>query len=127
MYRGREGQWAFLLHRLSGLAILLYLLLHTVSIGSVMLGEGAYSTIHNLYYAWPFRLGLVLVAAGVAYHALNGLRVIAMDFTTWGVKYQRQLWYGVLGLSALAALVTLYANLPRIFPSVFTWATPWGA
>ncbi|MEY4531977.1 MAG: hypothetical protein RLZZ156_2700, partial [Deinococcota bacterium] len=49
MYKGREGQWAFFLHRLSGVAILLYLIMHTVSIGSTMLGEEVYGAVHKVY------------------------------------------------------------------------------
>ena len=48
MYKGNEGQWAFFLHRLSGIAILLYLILHTVSISSVLLGPNAYGAIHDM-------------------------------------------------------------------------------
>jgi succinate dehydrogenase / fumarate reductase, cytochrome b subunit len=126
MYKGREGQWAFFLHRLSGIAILLYLIMHTVSIGSTMLGEEVYSKIHHLYELMPFRLGLIGVAGAVAYHAFNGLRIVLMDFTDWGVKYQRQLWYAALGLAGLFMLVTLYANLPRLFPDIFGYTTIWG-
>jgi succinate dehydrogenase / fumarate reductase, cytochrome b subunit len=126
MYRGREGQWAFFLHRLSGLALLLYLILHTVSIGSVILGQEVYDAIHNLYYAVPFRLGLIGVAGAVAYHAFNGLRIVLMDFTSWGVRYQRELWYVALLLAGVVILISLYANLPRILPDVFTWRTIWG-
>ena len=126
MYKGREGQWAFFLHRLSGVAILLYLIMHTVSIGSTMLGEEVYGVVHKVYELMPFRLGLIGVAGAVAYHAFNGLRIVLMDFTDWGVKYQRQLWYGSLGLAGLFMLLTLYANLPRLFPEVFTYTTIWG-
>jgi succinate dehydrogenase / fumarate reductase, cytochrome b subunit len=115
MYKGREGQWAFFLHRLSGLAILAYLLIHTVSIASVLLGSEAYMAIHKTYELPFFRFGLIGVAGAVAYHALNGLRIIAMDFTAFGVKFQRQLWYGVLVLSVAAVGVALAYNLPRIF------------
>jgi succinate dehydrogenase / fumarate reductase, cytochrome b subunit len=126
MYKGREGQWAFFLHRLSGVAILLYLILHTVSIGSTMLGEEVYGAVHKVYELMPFRLGLIGVAGAVAYHAFNGLRIVLMDFTDWGVKYQRQLWYGSLVFAGLFMLLTLYANLPRLFPTVFTYTTIWG-
>jgi len=34
MYRGREGQWAFYLHRISGVAIILFLTLHVTEISS---------------------------------------------------------------------------------------------
>jgi succinate dehydrogenase / fumarate reductase, cytochrome b subunit len=115
MYKGREGQWAFYLHRLSGLAILAYLLIHTISIGSVLLGSEAYMAIHKTYELPFFRLGLIGVAGAVAYHAFNGLRIILMDFTEFGVKFQRQLWYGVLVLSMASVSVALAYNLPRIF------------
>ena len=117
MYRGREGQWAFFLHRLSGLAILAYLLIHTISIGSVMLGEEPYMAIHKTYEHPFFRFGLIGVAGAVAYHAFNGLRIILMDFTDWGVRLQRQLWYAVLALSVASVGVAMAYNLPRIFDS----------
>jgi succinate dehydrogenase / fumarate reductase, cytochrome b subunit len=115
MYKGREGQWAFYLHRLSGLAILAYLLIHTISIGSVLLGEAAYMAIHKTYELPFFRLGLIGVSGAVAYHAFNGLRIIAMDFTAFGVKFQRQLWYLVLVLAVASTGVAMAYNLPRIF------------
>jgi succinate dehydrogenase / fumarate reductase, cytochrome b subunit len=115
MYKGREGQWAFFLHRLSGLALLAYLLLHTFSIGSVMFGEAFYMSIHKVYEFILFRLGLIGVAGAVSYHAFNGIRIILMDFTDWGVKIQRQLWYGVLVLAVIATGIAAAYNLPRIF------------
>ncbi len=114
MYKGREGQWAFLLHRISGLAILVYLLLHVFSIGSMIFGEPFYMKIHNTYDFVLFRLGLVAVVAAVVYHAFNGLRIILMDFTSIGVSVQRQAWYGVLGITALATLYALIKLIPRI-------------
>lgn len=114
MYRGREGQWAFLLHRLSGLAILFYLLLHVFSIGSFIFGNRFYMAIHTTYDLPVFRIGLIFVTAGVVYHALNGLRIIVMDFSGAGVAYQRQMWYGVLILSAVTMLYAAWMVVPRI-------------
>jgi succinate dehydrogenase / fumarate reductase, cytochrome b subunit len=118
MYRGREGQWAFLLHRLSGLAILGYLLVHVISISLFVFGENAYMSLHTKYDFIIFRLGLVLVSAAVVYHSFNGLRLIVMDFTGTGVAYQRQMWYGVLGLSVLVMGYVAYRVLPRILAGV---------
>lgn len=118
MYQGREGQWAFLFHRISGWALGLYLLLHTFSIGSIMLGPSFYGSIHGVYGNVIFRLGLIAVAAAVAYHALNGMRIIAMDFTAWGVKLQSQLWWGVMALTIICLGVTMYFNVPRILQGV---------
>ena len=115
MYKGNEGQWAFFLHRLSGIAILLYLILHTISISSVLLGESAYGAIHEIYKLLIFRLGLIAVAGAVAYHSFNGLRIVIMDFTGWGVKYQRELWYASLFFASAVMAVALWYNVPRFF------------
>ncbi|MEW6422582.1 MAG: succinate dehydrogenase, cytochrome b556 subunit [Deinococcota bacterium] len=114
MYRGREGQWAFLLHRLSGLAILAYLLLHVISISLFMFGERAYMAVHRTYDLAVFRIGLILIVAGVVYHAFNGLRIIVMDFTGRGVAYQRQMWYAVLAITVVSVLYTASMVVPRI-------------
>lgn len=119
MYRGREGQWAFLLHRITGVAIALYLLLHVVDISLVMFGpDGPFDAFLAFYHNWPFRIGLLLIIAAVVYHALNGLRIILMDFTTWGVKVQRELWYGVLVLTTLIGIPVLWIVVPQILAGV---------
>jgi succinate dehydrogenase / fumarate reductase, cytochrome b subunit len=115
MYRGREGQWAFLLHRVSGVAVALFLLLHVLDISLVMWGpEGPFDAFLAFYHNWPFRIGLIMVIAAVVYHGLNGLRIILMDFTTWGVRYQRVLWYGVLGLTTIIGVPVLWKIVPEI-------------
>lgn len=114
MYRGREGQWAWLLHRLSGLAILAYLLVHVVSISLFMFGERVYMALHHTYELPIFSLGLIAVTAGVVYHSFNGLRIIMMDFTGRGVAYQRQMFYGVMGLTLLATAYTAFVVISRL-------------
>src|SRR5687767_10144653 len=95
-YHGREGYWAWVLHRLSGLAVLLFLLLHVVDVGFMLLGREIFEAAMVLYHHPVFRVGEVLVFAGVLYHALNGLRIIVIDFWDAAFPFHRQLWYGVL-------------------------------
>jgi succinate dehydrogenase / fumarate reductase, cytochrome b subunit len=119
MYRGREGQWAFLLHRVTGVAVALFLLLHVLDISLVMWGpEGPFDAFLAFYHNWPFRIGLIMVIAAVVYHGLNGLRIILMDFTTWGVRYQRVLWYSVLGLTTIIGIPVLWKIVPEILAGV---------
>lgn len=114
MYRGREGQWAFILHRLSGLAIAFYLFTHVINISLAMFGPETANAAMGFFHTWPFRIGLILVMAGVVYHALNGLRIIIMDFTDWGVKYQAPLWYAVLVATTLIGIPVLWKVVPEI-------------
>jgi succinate dehydrogenase / fumarate reductase cytochrome b subunit len=103
MYRGREGQWAFFLHRLSGIALMFWLLLHTLNISSAMWGPEVSNRLMAFFHIPIFQVGLLLVT-----------RIILMDFTGWGVKYQRELWYGVLFLCIAAAIPGLIITVPRI-------------
>src|SRR5690554_2749567 len=114
MYRGREGQWAFLLHRVSGIAIAVYLFIHVVNISLAMFGPEVANRAMVMFHAWPFRLGLLALGAGVTYHTLNGLRIILMDFTGWGVRYQRQIWYLVMVLSVLIFIAFSIKIVPEI-------------
>lgn len=114
MYRGREGQWAFLLHRVSGIAIALYLLIHVLNISLAMFGPDVANAAMVMFHSWPFRFLLLALGAGVTYHALNGLRIIAMDLTGWGVRHQRTLWYIVLALSVIIFIAYSIKIVPEI-------------
>lgn len=80
VYRGREGQWAWLLHRAAGVGILLFLALHIIDIFLMGFGPTVFDELLFLYKAAPFRILEVFLVFGVLYHALNGLRITIIDF-----------------------------------------------
>ena len=43
MYRGQSGQWSWLLHRITGLGVLLFLLVHIVDITLIGFGPKVYN------------------------------------------------------------------------------------
>jgi succinate dehydrogenase / fumarate reductase cytochrome b subunit len=92
-YRGGEGMLAWAFHRISGVAIWAFLVLHVIDIFLVGAAPDTYDTLLAIY-AHP--VGIVLewlLGAAVLYHALNGLRIIVMDFWPALTRYHRQLWY----------------------------------
>ena len=92
-YRGGEGMLAWAFHRISGVAIFAFLVLHVVDIFLVGFAPGLYDTLLG-FYATP--VGIVmewLLGAAVLYHALNGLRIVIMDFWPSMTRYHRELWY----------------------------------
>lgn len=115
MYRGGAGQWAWLLHRLSGLGILLFLLIHILDTGLVLFGPEVYDRVVKLYTHPVFRVGEVGLAAAVLYHALNGIRITLLDFYPELSPRQRQIFYGVVSLFALAFLPMAYLMLKPLF------------
>jgi succinate dehydrogenase / fumarate reductase cytochrome b subunit len=77
---GRWGveRYAYILHRLSGLGILLYLLMHTV-VTSLRV-KGIYLWTEGGFFHRPiFRLGEFMVVAAFAFHAFNGLRLVLVE------------------------------------------------
>ena len=111
-YRGAEGQWAWILHRASGLGIVLFLYMHIVSIFIAAIGPGPYEWVHAaLYTSPPAKVLEVFLLFGVLYHAFNGMRIIIIDFFPVLGKYQRTILRIELALVAVvlvpAAIITL--------------------
>jgi succinate dehydrogenase / fumarate reductase, cytochrome b subunit len=92
-YRGGEGMMAWALHRISGVAIWAFILLHVLDIWLVGANPGLYDEVLRLYASPIGRVGETLVGAGLLYHALNGLRIIVMDFWPSTTVWHKQLWY----------------------------------
>lgn len=110
-YRGREGQWSWLLHRASGLGVMLFLLLHITDIFLVSLGADVFNSVLFIYKAPPFRVLEVFLIFGVLFHAINGLRIIVVDFWPSMGRFQHwMVWIEAVIVAAVfipAAVVTL--------------------
>ena len=103
--RWREvGTWAFILNRLSGIGLTIYLFLHLIVLGTLARGPAAYDSFIALAKSPLFVLGELLVVVGGLYHGLNGLRVALTSFGV-GVAHQKALFYGLLALVAAGGLI----------------------
>lgn len=93
LYRGDPGMWAWVLHRITGATIFFFLFVHVLDTALVRVGPQAYNEVIETYktpIVGLMELGLV---AAVLFHALNGVRVILIDFWAEGPRYQRlMLW-----------------------------------
>jgi succinate dehydrogenase / fumarate reductase cytochrome b subunit len=103
--RGRApGDYAFMLNRITGLGLLLYLALHLVALGQLALGPGAYDTFvqiveHPVFIA----LELLVVAAGI-YHGLNGIRIGLVALFGYTAAAQEQIFYVMLAIAVIGSL-----------------------
>jgi succinate dehydrogenase / fumarate reductase cytochrome b subunit len=106
VYKGRSGQWAFVLHRITGFLVFMFLLLHVVDVSLINYRGGhLYNDVHALYGNILLRLFEVGLLFGLLYHSLNGLRIVMVDFFPGAVKNQRNLFSIVLGLSVLGTII----------------------
>ncbi|MFQ5695691.1 MAG: succinate dehydrogenase, cytochrome b556 subunit [Terriglobia bacterium] len=115
MYRGGAGQWAWVLHRLTGLGVLLFLVLHVLDTALVLFGPEVYDKVITLYRHPLARLSEVGLAGAVLYHALNGIRITLMDFYPELSDRQQQLLYAVAALFLLLFLPGAYFMLEPLF------------
>lgn len=95
LYRGDPGMWSWVLHRITGATIFFFLFVHVLDTALVRVSPQAYNEVVESYktpIVGLMELGLV---AAVLYHALNGVRVILVDFWAQGPRYQRQMLWGV--------------------------------
>ena len=124
---GRWGfeRYAYILHRVTGLAILLYFLLHIV-VTSLRV-KGIYLwTGNGLFHRPIFEVGEYLVFAAFAYHACNGIRLVLVELgfaigkplepvfpykTSVGV--QRPLLIGMMVLAFILFVAGGYSALAR--------------
>jgi succinate dehydrogenase / fumarate reductase cytochrome b subunit len=117
-FRGRGPYWAWLLHRVSGVAIVLFLFLHVLDTALVGLGPEAYETFVFLYREPPFRVLEVGLAGAVLYHGINGLRIIVLDFVEDATRLERPLWYAAWGAFLILFLPAAFLMLrPVFFPA----------
>ena len=100
-YRGKEGQLAWIGHRLGGLGTLLFFVVHVVDTSWVYFWPQGYQHAINLYRSGFFQIGELLLVLAVIYHGLNGLRIALMDWKPVLWRYQRQMTLGTFGLIVL--------------------------
>lgn len=107
VYRGDSGQYAWVLHRATGLGIIAFLLVHILDILLIGLGRDVYDHTVEFYgrlFIVPMEVALV---GAVIYHSLNGLRITLIDFWEVGVEKQRVMYYVALAGAVLLTLPSL--------------------
>ena len=114
-YRLRTGMVAWLLHRLTGLGLVLYIVLHIWGLKALSNRE-AYNELIAGYHAPIFKIGEFGLWIAVVYHMLNGLRIVLIDFLGWSPKQKRLFWT----LGAVAVLMILAGGYPSL-SAVYHW------
>lgn len=106
-YGGGVGQWSWLAHRLTGLGVLLFLVIHVIDTFFVVAYPWLYDETVSMYggvvfgtYYWPvrwlFRVAELGLIASVVFHSVNGVRIVMFDFWPRAALYQRQIFWGVM-------------------------------
>ncbi|WP_327148303.1 succinate dehydrogenase, cytochrome b556 subunit [Nocardia sp. NBC_01329] len=116
LYRGDPGMWSWALHRITGVTVFFFLFVHVLDTALVRVSPEMYDDAIAIYktpLVALMEMGLVFC---VLFHALNGVRVILVDFWSNGPRYQKQMLWGIIGL----VVVLLVPSIGRMFYLLLT-------
>jgi fumarate reductase subunit D len=101
--RNHPAYWAFLVHRISGIALALFLPLHFWALAQALQGEARLDSFLRWTEQPLVKLGEVALVVLLAAHMAGGLRLLAIEFLAW------RDWHK--SLLAVASAVTLAVGL----------------
>jgi succinate dehydrogenase / fumarate reductase cytochrome b subunit len=108
-YQGKGPMLTFLLHRIGGLGIVIFVSVHLLS---SFLGGQAGVFLNTIYEHWLFQIFIFFCAL---FHAINGLRIVILDLWPKLVEHQREAiwveWAVFLPIYAIAVIVILRTAL----------------
>jgi succinate dehydrogenase / fumarate reductase cytochrome b subunit len=105
LYRGSPGQWSWLAHRITGVAVILFLFAHVVDTAVVGWGPEAYDRVVAVYHNWVVKLLELGLVAAVLYHAINGVKIMVFDFWPSTARHMRP-------IAAASTLLFLASMVP---------------
>ena len=112
----RTGSWAWLLHRITGLLILVYLYFHLIALSSAAWvgGMAAFNRTVASLTTPTFIVPDLALFALIFYPALNGIRIICLDLGWW-VGQQRMVFWIMMAMAAIFWVSAAIAMLPLAF------------
>ncbi len=119
LYRGREGMWSWVAHRVTGVLIFFFLFVHVLDTALVRVSPADYDKVVATYKNPVVNLLEYGLVAAILFHALNGLRVVLVDFWAKGPKYQRQMLWSVVGIWIVLMAGAFYPVLQHTLRTVF--------
>jgi succinate dehydrogenase / fumarate reductase cytochrome b subunit len=119
LYRGREGMWSWVAHRVTGVLIFFFLFAHVLDTALVRVDPDTYNAVISTYKNPVVNLMEVGLVGAVLFHALNGLRLMAVDFWSKGTRFQRHLLWTVVGVWTVVMLGFLYPMTQHTIETLF--------
>ena len=123
LYRGGEGMWTWVLQRITGVAVFFFLFVHVLDTALVRVSPEAYDLVIATYKTPIVNVLEVGLVGAVLYHALNGLRVVAIDFWAKGPRYQRQMTWIVAGIWLIVMIPGTYYMMRHTVEALFGAST----
>lgn len=104
--RNHPAWWAFLVHRVSGVLLTLFLPLHFLTLGTALQGEASFESTLRWIDQPLFKFGEVVLVLLLAAHMTGGIRLLMLEFLSWR-DWQKTLLAVAAGLTLTVGLAFL--------------------
>jgi succinate dehydrogenase / fumarate reductase cytochrome b subunit len=111
-YRLHPGYLAWILHRVTGLGLALYLFMHIWVIHNISRGKEAFNEVMAVVQSPIFHILEIGLLGCVVFHGLNGIRVILLDYAGAADKGPHKTW--VWATLAVSAAITVIGGIPML-------------
>ena len=113
-YQGKGPMLTFILHRIGGLGIVIFVGLHVLAsfLSNQAWGTSAGIFINTIYEHWLFQIFIFFFAL---FHVINGLRIVILDLWPKLIEYQREIiwveWFIFLPIYSITLFVIIRGGL----------------
>lgn len=108
------GMASFLLQRITGILLTLYLVVHIWE-QHYALDPGTFDQAVKGVQLGAWRLVDIATLLGLALHAANGIRIIAVDLIASAVRRDRAWLYATTGLAVIAIVWGVVEIIPKFY------------
>jgi fumarate reductase subunit D len=106
-HRNHPGWWAALVHRLSGLALAVFLPLHFLALGTALAGADALDRFLDITASPLVKIAETGIVLALALHLTLGLRVLHVEFLPRPERRTRAIVVGCFGAGVAVTLLFL--------------------
>ncbi|MCX6827397.1 MAG: succinate dehydrogenase, cytochrome b556 subunit [candidate division Zixibacteria bacterium] len=119
IFNKNTGNFAYLFHRITGIGLVVYLLMHTYVLSSAISGKESFTKRMGMVQNPLFAILEVALVAGVFFHMLNGVRVSICDF--FGLTRAHKLFFWIeLALFVIIMVIAVVLQWPKMQPGYYS-------
>jgi len=111
--------WSWVAHRITGVLTFFFLFAHVLDTALVRVSPESYDKVIDTYKNPFVNLMEIGLVGAVLFHALNGLRIIAIDFWSRGPRLQRQLLWAIVVVWVVVMVPGAFFMFKHSFESLF--------
>jgi succinate dehydrogenase / fumarate reductase cytochrome b subunit len=111
--------WSWVAHRITGVLTFFFLFAHVIDTALVRVSPQTYDAVIEVYKNPVVNLMEIGLVGAVLYHALNGIRIMLVDFWEKGPRFQRAMLWTTLAIWVVVMIPGAYFMIERTLSDLF--------